>query len=107
MKYYETYKWLFDSSNKSSKNNPKYASYKERILKTLPENLESNSAQADFSFYELKICNIATIRIGKALIDDLKNALEKVKLTQDSIIKLYFDGGCSGLNSTVNEIIIK
>ncbi len=102
MKYYETYKWLFEP-NKLSKTNPKYTtSYKDRIMKTLPEIFDSRSIQDDFSFYELKICNIATMRFGKALIDDLQSALEKIKSTQDSIIKLYFDGGCSGLNSTVN-----
>jgi len=49
----------------------------------------------------MKICNIATIRFAKLLIDDIKNTLRNIKKNDKSIIKLFFDGGCSGLNSTV------
>jgi len=53
----------------------------------------------------MKMCNLATIRFGKALIDDVKSALDKIKIKEDSMIKVFFDGGCSGLNSTVIKYI--
>ncbi len=97
---------LFDFNQFKDKNKESYQN--EKIVKTVPEDIDSLLKEnQEFPFYELKICDFANIRIAKTIIDDIKTFLNKNKFNDDSIFKLYFDGGCSGMQTIVRFIDFK
>lgn len=114
LKFYEENISLFRNESANNKSfNPalKYQSKKtsNKIVILFPavqKNLSSNAQEInenkkEYNFHFMKICDFANLKVSKPLIQEIKDKIAKLKFSQESQLKLFFDGGCSGVDSIV------